>query len=272
MATVSDAPMTGEHQSSLTLDLNTLPNPNPQPLNSVITTIYSFPRMEPMRFAYYPNNYLYLPLRKDILHRAVIYEGDSHRQGTASTKWRDDVHGSHKKVRQQKGTGMARVGDKQSPTRRGGGVAFGPKPRDFATDLPRKIYDQAFRIALSHRYRKGELIVVDSIKDVKLGANPSPHYLKSMFERNGWGRDHKGSLLVCKEETKSNKRFLSAVSKLEYEARILTMEETDVKNILEMGRIIIEQDALNAMLLIHSRDLVPPVDLVEQARSPQIQM
>ena len=128
----------------------------PPPVHEVTTTVYSFPEFEPLRFAQYPENHLYLPLRKDILQRAIIFEADNARQGTASTKWRSEVHGSGKKIRPQKGQGMARLGDKKSPMLRGGGVAFGPKPRDFSTKLPRKIYDLAWRTALSYRYRRGE--------------------------------------------------------------------------------------------------------------------
>ena len=54
--------------------------------SDVLTTIYNFPTMEPLRFETYPANHLHLPLRKDILHRAVVFEGDATRQGTASTK------------------------------------------------------------------------------------------------------------------------------------------------------------------------------------------
>lgn len=128
----------------------------PPPVPNVLATVYSFPHMEPLRFTEYPVNQLHLPLRRDILHRAVIYEADNHRgMSTANTKWRSEVHGSGRKIRPQKGTGRARLGDKKSPMLRGGGVAFGPKPRDMSTKLPRKIYDLAWRTALSYRYRRG---------------------------------------------------------------------------------------------------------------------
>lgn len=91
----------------------------------------------------------------------MIFEADAARQGTASTKTRWEVRGSGRKLYRQKGTGRARVGDKNSPLRRGGGVSHGPKPRDFSTDLNRKVYDRAWRTALSYRYRRGELVVVD---------------------------------------------------------------------------------------------------------------
>src|SRR5579863_1203709 len=70
-------------------------------------------------------------IRRDILHLCVVHHLDSLRQGSANTKTRGEVRGSGRKIRRQKGSGKARLGDGQSPMLRGGGVAFGPKPRDF---------------------------------------------------------------------------------------------------------------------------------------------
>src|SRR5436305_4289693 len=149
------------HLAPTAPDANDIPTPT-WDMHPVLATLYDFPTMEPLRMIKYSREQLRLPLRRDILHRAIVYEGDKTRQGTASTKWRDDVHGSGRKIRPQKGTGQARLGDKKSPMLRGGGVAFGPHPRDFSTKLPRKIYDLAWRTALSYRYKKGELIILDN--------------------------------------------------------------------------------------------------------------
>ena len=227
-----------------------------QPPSTVLTTIYGFPKMEPIRFAYYPTEYLNMPFRKDLLHRAVIYEGDMTRQGTASTKWRDDVQGSGRKLYRQKGTGKARVGDKKSPIRRGGGVAFGPHPRDFATGLPKRVYDMAFRTALSFRYRKGELLIVDKMRNVDTTAS---YWIKQIFEANGWGNANGRSFLVAKNQTSRNKKLFEAVGKVGEHGKIQAVEDVDVKDLLSMGRLIIEYDALNDMLLQHSKDLMPPM-------------
>ncbi|KIH94377.1 60S ribosomal protein L4, mitochondrial precursor [Sporothrix brasiliensis 5110] len=128
---------------------------------TVPVTVFAFPSLEPRALELWPAQHLQLPLRRDLLHLAVVYEGDNTRQGTASSKTRWDVHGSHRKMRRQKGSGMARVGTRQSPLIRGGGKTFGPHPRDFGTDLNRKMYDRAWRTALSYRYRRGELIVCE---------------------------------------------------------------------------------------------------------------
>jgi 50S ribosomal protein L4 len=103
------------------------------------------------------------PLRKDILHLCVVHHLDSLRQGSANTKTRAEVVGSGRKLRPQKGTGRARLGDKGSPMLRGGGVAFGPKPRDFATKLPRKVVQMGMRVALSAKVEEGSFGVVESL-------------------------------------------------------------------------------------------------------------
>ncbi|MCJ1401595.1 54S ribosomal protein, mitochondrial [Xylographa trunciseda] len=221
----------------------------PPKIPDVLTTIYSFPTMEPLRFAYYPANHLHLPLRRDILHRAVIFEGDATRQGTASTKWRNDVHGSGAKIRPQKGTGRARLGDKKSPMLRGGGVAFGPHPRDFSTKLPKKMYDLAWRTALSYRYRRGELILVEDGADIEMD---EPRWLKQIMERNHLGNADGRSLIVTKGVREN---LFQAIAGAGEDGRAKTEDDVDVKDLLELGRIIIEKSALDGILKDHQSDL-----------------
>ncbi|CAD6975239.1 unnamed protein product [Tilletia controversa] len=100
--------------------------------------------------------------RSDILHSAVVYYLDSIRAGTASTKTRGEVAYSGRKLRPQKGSGQARLGSRGNPLLRGGGVAHGPKPRDFSTKLPRRVRELALRSALSARWKSNDLHVVPS--------------------------------------------------------------------------------------------------------------
>ena len=83
------------------------------------------------------------------------------RAGTASTKRLGEVRGSSKKVWKQKGTGQARQGSRQAPHWVGGGTVFGPKPRDYSYNLPRKAKKTALRAALSLRASENKIIVVD---------------------------------------------------------------------------------------------------------------
>lgn len=101
------------------------------------------------------------PLRKDVMHRVVVWHRASLRAGTASSKARGEVRGSTRKIRPQKGTGRARVGSSRAPHRRGGGRCFGPKPRDHYFSLPPKIRALGLRSALSAKFSEGRLTFVD---------------------------------------------------------------------------------------------------------------
>jgi large subunit ribosomal protein L4 len=218
----------------------------------VLTTIHSWPTLEPLHFEQYSSKQLYLPLRRDILHRAVVYEGDMTRQGTASTKWRKDVHGTGKKVTPQKGTGRARAGDKKSPIRRGGGVAFGPHPRDFSTGLQRKVYDLAWRTALSYRYRRGELIVLDN--KISIRGQAGPRFLSDVFEGNQWGSGFGRSTLIT---STFRPLLFQAMGELRRHGIMKDMFDIDVKDLLETGRIVIEKQALDTILMAHTSDIGP---------------
>lgn len=201
----------------------------------------------------YGSQYLDAPLRRDILHRAVIYEADATRQGTASTKWRFEVRGSNRKLYQQKGTGRARVRDKKSPIRRGGGVAFGPKPRDFSTELQRRVYDQAFKIALSYRFRRGELIILD--EGIDLPEGNSGRFLNNIFEGHQWGRGNGRSLLVTSTPEAEDPRLFKEMRSIGEHGMLKDLEDVDVKDLLETGRVVIEREALFMLFLKHSKSL-----------------
>jgi large subunit ribosomal protein L4 len=222
----------------------------------VLTTVYSFPSLTPLQFVPIARDLLGLPLRKDILHRAVVYEGDMTRQGTANTKWRSEVHGSNRKIRPQKGTGRARLGNKKSPMLRGGGVAFGPKPRDFATKLPKKVYDLAWLTALSYRYRRGELVVVNNLHlpEKGLREGSEKYWLQWCLANLKWGYGNGRSMLVTLNKNEKNENFINTLNNergLDGQAR--SLEDLDVKNLLEMGRVVIEWGALNKLLRTHAR-------------------
>ncbi len=104
-----------------------------------------------------------VPMNPTLLHQAlVIYQGNK-RQGTSDTKTRAQVSGGGRKPWIQKHTGRARQGSIRSPQWRHGGVVFGPHPRDFRRDLPRRMRRQALKCALSERVRQSNLICLDSL-------------------------------------------------------------------------------------------------------------
>lgn len=98
------------------------------------------------------------------VHDAVTAYRAAQRSGTACTKTAGDVSGSNKKPWRQKGTGRARAGSNQSPLWVGGGVVFGPKPRDFSKTISKKTRALALRKALSERLKAGDVVVVDDLK------------------------------------------------------------------------------------------------------------
>jgi large subunit ribosomal protein L4 len=98
------------------------------------------------------------------VHDAVTAYRAAQRSGTACTKTAGEVQGSNKKPWKQKGTGRARAGSVRSPLWAGGGVVFGPKPRDFTKKISKKTKHLALRKALSERIKLGDVLIVDDLK------------------------------------------------------------------------------------------------------------
>jgi len=103
------------------------------------------------------------PVNEALLHQAVVTYLANQRQGTASTKTRGEVRGGGRKPWRQKGTGRARQGSIRAPQWVGGGVVFGPKPREYRLAMPKKARRAALRSALSAKVREGNLIVLESL-------------------------------------------------------------------------------------------------------------
>ena len=109
------------------------------------------------------------------VHDAVTAYRAAQRSGTACTKNVGEVSGTNKKPWRQKGTGRARAGSFQSPLWVGGGVVFGPKPRDFSKKISKKTRALALRKALSERLKAGDVVIVD---DLKLSSPKTKEFLK----------------------------------------------------------------------------------------------
>lgn len=116
-----------------------------------------------------------------VVHQVLVAQLAARRSGSANTKTRGEVRGSTRKLRRQKGLGMARVGSNRAPVRRGGGVAFGPKPRKYTQRLPRKMKHLAICSVLSDRIVKEKITVVDSIELEK----PSTKSMINIFNELG---------------------------------------------------------------------------------------
>jgi large subunit ribosomal protein L4 len=103
-------------------------------------------------------------VNQNVIHEAVVTYLANQRQGTASTKERSDVRGGGHKPYRQKGTGRARAGTTNSPVFRGGGVVFGPHPRDYSRKLPKKVKRLALVSSLASRANNGDIVVIKALE------------------------------------------------------------------------------------------------------------
>ena len=142
-------------------------------------------------------------------------------------------------------------------------MAHGPHPRDFSTGLQRKVYDLAWRTALSYRFKKGELVVIDGY--MGLESKAGPRWLWNVFQENEWYKNQGNSTLVTtgnlrgeshkvKSERRSLKRVMEEVG---FGGLLKDSEDVDVKDLLGGGRIVIEKAALDSLLAGHASDLTP---------------
>lgn len=111
------------------------------------------------------------------VHDAVVAMRANRRTGTACTKTRGEVAGSNKKLYRQKGTGNARAGERRSPTRSGGGVAHGPRPRDYSKKVSKSTRRLAFRKALSERIKSGDVF---NVPDFAIADGKTASFVKAL--------------------------------------------------------------------------------------------
>ncbi|UCH34276.1 MAG: 50S ribosomal protein L4 [Armatimonadota bacterium] len=165
-----------------------------------------------------------------LVHAAVTAHLASRRAGSASTKRRSEVRGGGRKPWRQKGTGRARHGSRRSPIWKGGAVAMGPKPRDYAQRLPKKARRKALGVVLSERARNGDITVVDRLAPER----PSTRALSQMLQNLKLDVDGGKVLVVDAEPSRE----------LELSARNLP------------GVDVVSADALNTYMVAVSERLV----------------
>lgn len=136
------------------------------------------------------------------VHDTVVAHLANRRSGTACTKTMGEVNGTGRKPWRQKGTGRARAGSFQSPLWRGGGVVFGPKPRDFGVKVNVRTRQLALRRALSERLRAGDVIIVE---DLQLTAPKTKEFLGILNGLELGGR----TVLICAPAENRNLRLAS---------------------------------------------------------------
>ncbi|KAK9474822.1 mitochondrial 54S ribosomal protein uL4m [Dipodascopsis tothii] len=217
-----------------------------RPPAQVYTTLHSFPALEPRTVAAAPANLLQLPVRRDLLWRAVVFENDADRALVRRSRFvpdRAQVGYSTAKIRPQKGTGRARLGSRGSPMLVGGGKPFGPRHPDESTELPAKIHSLALRTALSYAYARGSLVVVDGPLDLP---SHKTRALTAFADVNHWDAD--GYLFVVDRAVDEPARpsFLErALGRLKPDSRVAARDDVDVRDILRARTIFIEKPALD---------------------------
>ncbi|PSB29314.1 50S ribosomal protein L4 [Stenomitos frigidus] len=170
-----------------------------------------------------------------IVHRALTRQLANVRQGTASTKTRAEVRGGGRKPWRQKGTGRARAGSNRSPLWRGGGVIFGPKPRDYTIKMNRKERRLALRTALQSRFE--DLVVVQDFAE-KLPRPKTKEVVKALA---GWGIAPRAKVLLIVAERNDNV-YLSArnIDNL----RMISASNLNIFDLLAADHIVATASAL----------------------------
>ncbi|MGB3308742.1 MAG: 50S ribosomal protein L4 [Nodosilinea sp.] len=178
-----------------------------------------------------------------IVHRALVRQMNNARQGTASTKTRAEVRGGGRKPWRQKGTGRARAGSNRSPLWRGGGVIFGPKPRDYSVKMNRKERRLALRTALQGR--ADDLVVVEGFEDKF--SRPKTSDLLDAIAR--WGLDPNAKILLVIAE-RQELVYLSARN-IE-NVKLITAVNLNVHDLLNADHLVITSPALEAIQEVYS--------------------
>ena len=180
-----------------------------------------------------------------IVHRALVRQLNNARQGTASTKTRAEVRGGGRKPWRQKGTGRARAGSIRSPLWRGGGVIFGPKPRDYSTKMNRKERRLALRTAFSARVE--DLVVVENF-----GAElerPKTKEIMAALSRWGISKDEK-VLMILKEISDNVNLSTRNIAKV----KLIKSTNLNVADILHANKIVVSQEALANIQEVYGED------------------
>lgn len=170
-----------------------------------------------------------------IVHRALVRQMNNARQGTLSTKTRAEVRGGGRKPWRQKGTGRARAGSSRSPLWKGGGVIFGPKPRDFSVKMNRKERRLALRTAFQSRAE--DMVVVQDFADQL--PRPKTKELVAAFQRWGIASEEKVLLIMGERQEMV---YLSARNLPN--VRLLSATNLNVYDLLAADRLVVTATAV----------------------------
>jgi large subunit ribosomal protein L4 len=175
-------------------------------------------------------------IKTDLIHESVVRANAAARRGTHATKTRAMVSGSGKKPWRQKGTGRARAGEIRNPLWRKGGTVFGPQPRSYEYQLPRKVEKGALRAALAQKLRDGEVIVVDALSVGEIKTKAAAEMLRRL------GVEGKALLVDVKPEDKLalSMRNIEGVA-------VLPSNRISARDVMNTRRVVLTQAALEKL-------------------------
>jgi large subunit ribosomal protein L4 len=175
-------------------------------------------------------------VKTDLIHESVVRANAAERRGTHATKNRALVSGSGKKPWRQKGTGRARVGEIRNPLWRKGGTVFGPQPRSYEYQLPKKVEKGALRAAISQKLQDGAVVVVDALSVPEIKTKAAAAMLKSL------GITGK-TLLV---DVKPEERLLLSVRNIEG-VRIVASNRVSARDVMNTRKVVLTKAAMEKL-------------------------
>lgn len=174
-----------------------------------------------------------VPVRADIIHAGCVRYLSNKRRGTSSTKTRAEVSGGGRKPWKQKGTGRARAGSIRSPLWKGGGITFGPKPRDYEKLMPQKVRRLAIKSALSSRFSSNKIVFLDSIKLTAPSTKDFIDMLKKLKVQDK-------ALVIVKEKDAFLEKSAGNLKKV----KIITANRINPYDIISADTIILTKDSV----------------------------
>ena len=172
------------------------------------------------------------------VHDVIVAMRANRRTGSANTKTRGEVAATGKKPFRQKGTGRARQGGNAAPIHRGGGVVFGPRPRDYSKKVPKNVKRLAFAKALTERISDGDVL---STGDFAVADGKTKSFVKEV--QNLAGDDVRKVLVVANEFTTETRRAAGNVQTY----KLMSAAEVNTEHLLHYDKIVIVDDAMETL-------------------------
>ncbi|MCQ9206302.1 MAG: 50S ribosomal protein L4 [Omnitrophica bacterium] len=175
-------------------------------------------------------------VNKSLLYQSLTMYRANQRRGTASTKTRSEVRGGGKKPWRQKGTGRARVSSIRNPIWRGGGIVFGPKPRDFRYSIPKKMKRSAFVSSINAKLKSGRVVAIDGVPAEEGKTKIVADFFKKLNLRNT-------VLLVVKEIDQKLFRATRNIKRM----TVAESDKVTALNVLSHDYVVVTKDAIDLL-------------------------